>query len=260
MSTQTQPAPTATPRRQVRWGGVTLALALAAIVIVVCGALGWWQWTRASEQGEVRQPLPPAAIADVAHPATTLGSELGRDVWVDGEFADADAALVQGRVVDGEPAVLVVRAFTVNADATGTGQAATLPVVVGWLSPQDVPTFDTTVPQVSRIDGHIRSGEGAEPVPDPDIVAPAGSFWADRLSPAVLAQYWDSPLYSGLLTAAEPESGLQALPEPEQERKLDFRSLAYAIEWWIFGAFFTYLALRWIRDNGFVTHSQEETS
>src|SRR5690554_7920192 len=110
-----------TERRRVRWGGVVTAFVLAAVVVAVCGSLGWWQWTRASEQGEVRQPLPAAAIADVAQPATTLGSELGRDVWADGAFAQTDAALVQGRVVDGEPAVLVVRAFTVNADATGTG-------------------------------------------------------------------------------------------------------------------------------------------
>lgn len=249
-----------TPQRRVRWGAIALVALLMAVVLGVCGALGWWQWTRASEQGEVRQPLPPAPIAEVAQPAVTLGSELGRDVWVDGVFADEDAALVQGRVVDGEPAVLVIRAFTVDAAATGNGTAATLPVVVGWLSPAEVPAFDTTVPTASRIDGHLRSGEGAQPVPDPDMAAPAGSFWADRLSPAVLAQHWESPLYSGLLTAAEPGDGLRALPEPEIERKLDFRSVAYAIEWWLFGGFFTYLALRWIRDNGFVTHTPEESS
>lgn len=249
-----------TERRQVRWGGIALALIVLVGVLAVCVPLGWWQWTRASEQGEVRQPLPPAAIADVAQPAITLGSEYGRDVWVDGSFADESAALVQGRVVDGQDAVLVVRAFTVDADATGNGAAATLPVVVGWLAPADVPNFDTTVPRDTRIEGHLRSGEGAQPVADPDIVAPHGSFWADRLSPAVLAQHWESPLYSGLLTAAEAEDGLQTLPEPQIERKLDFRSLAYAIEWWLFGGFFTYLALRWIRDNGFVTHPPEESS
>lgn len=260
MSQTTTANAQASPKRKVRWGGVTLALALLAVVLAVCIPLGSWQWTRASEQGEVRQPLPAQAIADVAQPATTLGSELGREVWVDGSFADAEAALIQGRVVDGQDAVLVVRAFTVDAQATGTGQQATLPVVVGWLPPAEVPNFDPAVPTATRIDGHLRSGEGADPVPDPDIAAPDGSFWADRLSPAVLAQYWDSPMYSGLLTAAEPEAGLLVLPEPEPERKLDFRSVVYAIEWWLFGAFFTYLALRWIRDNGLVAHPQEESS
>lgn len=260
MTVQAPPTSSAAPQRRIRWGGVSLALVLLTGVLVVCGSLGWWQWTRASEQGEVRQPLPAAAIAEVALPATTLGSQLGRDVWVDGRWANADAALVQGRVVENQDAVLVVRAFTVDAAATGTGEAATLPVVVGWLSPDDVPNFDTTVPTASRIDGHLRSGEGAEPVPDPDLSAPDGSFWADRLSPAVLAQYWDSPMYSGLLTAAEPEAGLQALPEPAPDTKLDFRSLAYAIEWWLFGGFFTYLALRWIRDNGVTAPSQEEST
>lgn len=257
--TSTADAPV-TPKRQVRWGPIAVALLLMLAVLAVCVPLGMWQWQRASELGEVRQPLPAEAIADVAQPASTLGSELGREVWVDGAFAQAPAALIQGRVVDGQEAVLVVRAFTVAAQATGTGQEATLPVVVGWLAPADVPAFDTSVPSATRVDGYLRSGEGAEPVPDPDIAAPDGSFWADRLSPAVLAQHWDSPMYSGLLTAAEPETGLRELPEPAPERTLDFRSIAYAIEWWLFGAFFTYLALRWIRDNGFIVHIPEESS
>ncbi|WP_203655363.1 SURF1 family cytochrome oxidase biogenesis protein [Demequina activiva] len=225
------------------------AAILAAGAVAVCGALGWWQWTRASEQGEVRQPDPAVPIADLIAPATGA-SGIGRDVWADGAWADADVALIPDREVEGEPAVLVVRAFRVGADATGTGETATLPVVVGWLAPEDVEGFDAAEPDADRVEGHLRSAEGAAPAPGPEAAPPEGTFWASGLSPAVLAQQWESPLYSALLTATEPEPGLTGLPLPDAERSLDFRSLTYAIEWWLFGAFFVFIAGRWIRDNG----------
>lgn len=238
-----------TARGSIRWGHVIPAAAIAVGALVVCGVLGWWQWNRASEQGEVRQPDPPVAIAEVIAPASPA-TGIGRAVWADGGWADEDVALVPDREVGGEPAVLVVRAFRVQADATGGGEDATLPVVVGWLAPDAVDAFEVAVPDGDRIEGVLRSSEGASPALDPDQDAPTGAFWADRVSPAVLAQHWQSPLYSVLLTADAPEPGLRALPAPEPERSLDFRSLTYAIEWWLFGAFFVFIAGRWIRDNG----------
>ncbi|MFW2513028.1 SURF1 family protein [Demequina sp. SO4-13] len=237
--------------RRIRWARVVPVAAFAMAAIVVCGVLGWWQWGRASEQGEVRQPDPAVAIAEVAAPATTPGSEQGRAVWADGQFAADDAALIPNREIDGVPAVIVVRPFTVAADATGSGEPATLPVVVGWLSPDEVADFDSRAPADRRVAGYLRSGEGAAPAPDPDEAAPEGAFWADRLSPAIFAQAWEAPLYGTLLNADAPEQGLRALPAPEVERSVDFRSLAYALEWWLFGAFFAFIAARWIRDNGF---------
>ncbi|MDN4480908.1 SURF1 family protein [Demequina muriae] len=249
-----------TAARRVRWGHVIPATALASAAILVCGTLGWWQWGRASEQGEIRKSDPAAAIADVAAPATTPGSEQGREIWADGQYASSGVALIPDREIDGAPAVLVVRPFTVAADATGTGEEATLPVIVGWLAPEDVPGFDAGAPADRRVTGHLRSGEGAAPAPDPEEHPPEGAFWADRLSPAVLAQEWDAPLYTTLLSADAAEPGLRPLPAPEVERSLDFRSLAYALEWWLFGAFFAFIAGRWIRDNGFHARDAVDTA
>ncbi|MFN3866441.1 MAG: SURF1 family protein [Demequina sp.] len=249
-----------TVRRRIRWLQVLPVTAFAMAAIIVCATLGWWQWGRASEQGEVRQPDPAAPIADVAAPATTPGSELGREIWAEGEYASSGVALIPDRVVEGAPAVLVVRPFTVAADATGTGEPATLPVIVGWLAPEDVDGFDAGAPAHRRVAGLLRSGEGAAPAPDPDQAPPEGAFWADRLSPAVLAQYWDAPLYTTLMTTNEPEAGLRALVAPEPERSLDFRSVAYALEWWLFGAFFAFIAGRWIRDNGLTAREAVDTA
>ena len=236
-------------RRPVRWAQVIPAAVIAVGAVAVCGALGWWQWTRASEQGEARQPDPPVEIAELVAPASGA-SGIGREVWADGAWAREEVALVADREVEGEEAVLVVRAFQVAADATGTGQEATLPVVVGWLAPAEVAAFDAAPPDAARVSGHLRSAEGAAPAPEPDQEPPAGALWISGLSPAVLAQHWDSPLYSALLTATEPEPGLRPLPVPDSDRALDFRSLTYAFEWWLFGAFFVFIAGRWIRDNG----------
>jgi len=241
--------PEAAPAR-VRWSRVAPALALATAAFVVCGALGLWQWNRASEQGEGRSPDPAVPIAAIVEPASNAGPGIGRAVWTEGEWADEDVALVPDREVDGEAAVLVVRAFRVSADASGTGQEATLPVIVGWLAPEDVDAFDTAAGQASRVEGYLQSSEGAAPVAPPEQAPPDGAFWSSGLSPAVLAQTWESPLYSALLASSEAEQGTRALPSPEPECSLDFRSLTYALEWWLFGAFFVFISARWIRDNG----------
>ena len=238
-----------TGRGRIRWGHVVPAALLAIAAVAVCGTLGWWQWNRASEQGEVRQPDPPVAIDQLIEPAGGSAG-IGRAVWADGQWADAEVALVPDREVDGQEAVLVVRAFSVDPQATGTGEAGTLPVVVGWLPPSDVASYDPAIEAASSVEGVLRSSEGAAPAQDPAQSPPAGSFWADALSPAVLAQHWESPLYAALLTADQPEQGLRALPEIEPARSLDFRSLTYAFEWWLFGAFFVFVGGRWIRDNG----------
>ncbi|MFV0634345.1 SURF1 family protein [Demequina sp.] len=239
-----------TTRGPIRWVPVSLVSVVALGALIFCGSLGWWQWTRASAQGEVILSDPAVPIADLLAPATNADTAMGRDVWADGSWADAPVALVPDREVDGQEAVLVVRAFTVDADATGTGEEATLPVVVGWLAPDEVAGYMADAPVASRVDGHLRSAEGAAPTAPPGEDPPVGTMWVPGLSPAVLAQYWDSPLYSTLMNAQTPEDGLRALPIVEPERSLNFRSLTYAIEWWLFGAFFVFVGGRWIRDNG----------
>jgi hypothetical protein len=72
----------------------------------------------------------------------------------------------------------------------------------------------------------------------------------DSVSTATLAQVWPSPVYTPVLAADSAAPGWNPLPPPPVERSLDLRSLTYAGEWWLFGAFAVFLAVRWIRDNG----------
>lgn len=233
----------------LRWGPVLAVGIVGTIVIVVCAALGWWQWTAGTQaQGpEVETSAQP--IAEVIEPAQPAEGAVGATVRAPGQWADADAALVAGRTIEGSEAVLVVRPFTVAADASGTGAEGTLGVVVGWADPDtlsDVPS----APAESEVVGYFRGSEGLSGIGDMPTTDVPGAFWVPTLSPAIFAQHWDSPLYSAVLIAETPEEGLNALPAPEPPAQLNFRSITYALEWWLFGAFFAFIAGRWIRDNG----------
>lgn len=241
---------TARPVGAIKWGPVLGVSALAIAVVIVCGALGTWQWSSGTHAQSTVEAPDPVPLADVLAPASPAEGGVGAAVDVTGEWADADAALVPGRTIEGQEAVLVVRPYTVAADATGTGEEATLAVVVGWESaeavgaPVGAPGFDT------EVSGYLRGSEGLSGIgqlPDTDV---PGAFWAPTLSPAQFAQEWDSPLYSAVLIADVPEDGLNAMPEPAPETELNFRSIVYALEWWLFAAFFAFIAARWIRDNG----------
>ena len=154
------PTPTSPPSASVaaRIGVAFIAL----LALVVCAGLGWWQWTRAQETAITVAPAPSVPLADVLAPASPAGSAIGRQVSVSGTWADEDAVLISGRSVDGEDAVLLVRALTVDADSTGTGAPATLAVIVGW-RPADSPMPPDPGPAHVNLSGYLRAPGGGNP-------------------------------------------------------------------------------------------------
>jgi len=239
--------------------GSRIGVGLVALVaIVVCGALGWWQWTRAQDKAVTVAPEPSVPIAEVLKPASQAGAAIGRQVSVTGTWADEDAVLVSGREVDGQEAVLLVRAFTVDAEATGTGQPATLAVIVGW-RPADSPMAPDDGPTQVAIDGYLRAPEEATPASGPHGEDIPGTVWNDTISPSELAQTWPPPLYSAVFASYDGSENWKPLPPPPPEEHLNLRSLLYALEWGVFGAFAVFVAVRWIRDNGRETITPEES-
>lgn len=257
MSIDPEPSQEARPAEggRLRVGAITGALLIAAACLGVGGLLGTWQWQRAHQQAEPVEPDPRAPIADVMRPAEGGRGE-GRLVEVDGTWADASVALVAGKEIDGEDAVVLVRALTVDGSATGTGAEATLPVLSGWLPADEAATAVPTASGPVHVTGYVRGGEGGAAVPDEAEVA--GAMWVGSMSTAVLAQEWPAPMYSYLVVADNPAPGWNALPAPPEQQRIDIQSATYAIEWWIFGLFGAVLALRWIRDNGRTTPAEEE--
>lgn len=226
---------------------VVAALTAAA---VACGALGWWQWERAREQAVTVDAAPTVPLAEVLQPGVSPGLALGRQVTVTGRWGSEDAAVVQGRDVDGESAVFLLRPLRVPAHATGTGQEATMTVLVGWSDGAEALPVVPDAPGDVTVSGYLRAGEASTANA---ALAPPGverAFSTGSMAPSELAQVWEGPLYAAVLVSDQPDGEWLALPVPEPDTTLDFRSVAYAIEWWIFGAFFVFIGARWIRDNG----------
>lgn len=252
-------------RGRILWGRVVAGVLVAVIAVVACGALGWWQWSRAQTTGRVVEPEPAVAIADVLRPAESAGTALGRQVTVTGEWADEDAAVVTGREVDGVAAQMLVRALIVPADATGTGEAATLAVVVGWQPEGEVTGVDLDDPAMEgpvTLEGYLRTPEAAM-ASSPSQAPAEGTFWASALATSELAQVWPAPLYGALLVSYEGTESWAALEPLPATTEFNFRSAAYAIEWWLFGAFALFITVRWMRDNGRaipVATDREETA
>jgi cytochrome oxidase assembly protein ShyY1 len=228
---------------------------LGVTALGVGGLLGTWQWDRAHQQSSAIEADPPAPLADVMRPGQA-GSGEGRLVEVQGVWADVNVALVAGKEVDGTDAVLLVMPLEVPASATGTGSAATLPVLMGWLAADDVADVPRTG-GAGLVAGYVRGGEGS--VAPPDLEPITGADWVGSMSTAVLAQQWPTPVYSYLVVADTPAEGWNPMPEPPSRSSLDIRSLTYSAEWWLFGLFAAALAFRWIRDNGREPESTEET-
>ena len=226
-------------------GPVLFASVLAAAAVIVCGALGSWQWSRAHQQGDVISPDAAVPIAELTVPGGAA-TGIGRSAIASGRWGDGPAAVLSGREVDGQDAVLLILPLEVDAQHTGIDQPATVAVIAGWL-PADAEVIPPGLTGAADVEGYLR---GSESLGDAPVVGPNDTVVIDGMSTAALSQVWSGPVYSALLVADDPAEGWNALPLPEPERRLDLRSLTYAAEWWIFGVFAVFLAVRWIRDNG----------
>jgi cytochrome oxidase assembly protein ShyY1 len=206
--------------------------ALALLILAACIGLGWWQWTRASEKAITVAPDPPVPIAGILAPASTP-----------------------------TPADFLVRALVVDADATGTGSVATLPVIVGWHAAGDLVGPDPGPAHVS-LTGYVRAAEEARPYDPLPTTSIPGAIWSTTVSPSALAQMWPAPLYSAVFVDYEGSASWRPLAPLPPQTHLNFRSGAYAFEWWAFGGFAVFIAGRWMRDNGRVEsgEAKEEVS
>lgn len=229
----------------------------------VCARLGAWQLDRATQRAEQEaatrsqqeEQVPPVPLADVLAPQESFpGSLVGRKVVVSGTYDD-QTLLVPGRAVDGRTGYLVLDRFRVAAEgADGAGGAggaegvdgapaadgATLPVVRGWVADAADPPAP---PQGHvRLVGFLQAGEAAG-----ESGLPPGQVGA--VSSGQLVNLWGSPIYSGYLVVADAGEGLTALPPPTLPGEgLDIQNLAYALQWWIFGAFAVLVWARMVRD------------
>ena len=225
-------------------------LAVMLLAAVGFARLGVWQLDRAVERGEARAAaeaataagVPATPIDDVLPPQTTFRSTMvTAHVAAEGEY-EADQLVVTGRVADGRPVELVLAPFRVASSG------ALIAVVRGWRaagSPVPAPPDG----QVA-LTGWLQAGEGGGEL--------AGST-TDAISPAQLVNRWGGPMYTGYLVLEQsgPADGLPSLGLPEERSRIDWRSLGYALQWWIFGLLALGLWWRMVRDEAASERAQE---
>ncbi len=189
--------------------------ALAVVAVGLCVVMGLWQLgvyegRQGDAQDGAHQRVVP--LADVWQPGEAFTSDLnGKSVSVEGRFAaddlrvtrdDGSTWLVTPFVI-GDHALLVVR---------GEGKSA--------------PASDAT-----ELDVVLEPSESGGRALGPDRTT-------DAISVPALLNDLPQRLYGGY-GIARTETGLPLVdpPEPDVSWTVGLRNLAYALQWWVFGAF-----------------------
>lgn len=250
--------------------GILLLLAAGA---ALCIRLGAWQIDRAYQRADdsaaaeqaALENAEPEPLSTVVAPQTGFTQDMvGVHVRLSGQYVPEEQFFVTGREHDGQNGYWVVSAFRVDldtreADTDGMPDAATMPVVRGWVSEPD-PGYLEVPPGEVDLTGYLAGPEAATVGLDPDIET---GERIDVVSPGQLVNVWDGPMYSGHLRAddQQPVAASGTVPERigppvTEDAGLNIRNLAYAAEWWIFGGFALVLWWRMVRDE--VRHIRTE--
>ncbi len=227
---------------QPRW------LALLAVLIVILlgfGRLGLWQLSRAQDddnrqfatQQAARQTQPLTEVIEPSDPFPDDGSNV--PVQASGSYVSDLQFVVPGRVLDGREGYWVITPLR-------TEGGALLPVLRGWVeAPHDAGTPDTTP---RRVFGTLAPAES--PVEGSEL--PQGQRASVDL--ASLVNEWPTPIYNAFIFATDEQPAVsqgeaQPVPPPALGGGgLDWGNLGYALQWWVFGAFATYMYWRFLRE------------
>jgi len=222
-----------------------VAVCLLAAMLV----MGWWQLARYNDQrhqavtaaakaaaSAAPVPLERVVSADAPIPADSIGTK----VAVTGRYAAAEQFYVR-RPLAGRAGYWVISPLRVASSA--------ILVVRGWVD--DLPTTPAAVPPGAvTVTGWLRP---PEPLTGPARRAGAGDRVVGSVSTAALVSRVPFDLYSGYVVLAAqrpPSAGLTVVPQPVPQVSggAGWRNLAYASQWWIFGAFVAFMWWRVVRD------------
>lgn len=250
MSEPADDHPRDAPVLTARAVGITV---LAWLAVAVCVVLGVWQWDR----GNVVVSDPPAQrpVVDVSQVVTAgadegevsdasgggvlTRDEVGQTVEVRGTFDPSVDLLVPDRTVADRRGSWVLGVVRL-ADGSG------VPVVRGWVPAGGTAPAAPSGPVDLR--GAVQPPEGSDVASSAALPAGQVAF----VSAADLVNRVDYPLVNAYVTDAAPPAGLVAVPagDPgEASRRLDWRNLAYAAQWWVFAGFAVAVWVRALRDD-----------
>lgn len=208
----------------------------AVVAVVFCVVMGLWQAgvydSRKVDERADRQEVPRVAFAGLWGPDEPFEARLNhRPVSVTGTFAPADQQVwVTGKEQAGRTGAWLLAPVVIDGDA--------LMVVRGW-SPTTgelpaVPDGEVT------FDAVIEPGESTAAAYDPDERT-IGSVRIPSLLNVTTYDLWSGFVIS---TDADVSGGLDLVPPPEPgdvSWTVGLRNLAYAVQWWVFGAFAVFM-------------------
>lgn len=242
-----------------KWiAALVFALAVAAVLVL----LSQWQLSRSLEKDvappSVTEKVQP--LRDTLKPGEPLlGSAEGQIVTANGHFDASKQVLVPSRLQDDKVGYWVVTAFVVDDAPVLEGVAATkevvIPVARGWVSGlANIPAApDGTI----ALEGRLLNSEGPEVAKN----LPAGQI--NALSSAELTNTWSVTTYAAFIVShsevldgqevgAAASSGALApitVTATDQNDKINWLNIFYAIEWVVFAGFALFLWWRLVADD-----------
>ena len=226
--------------------------AFAVAVTVLCVVAGWWQYDvydreQADERADRSTVTPVQLTEALAVDGVIDTDQVGARVVADGQYVEADQQLlVSGREHDGRTGFWVLSPLLVDAAAA---DRAALLVVRGWTEQPVLPPVPTGPVSVTAVLQPGDDHDGLErSVPGPDRVI--GSIRIPalvnelpyRLYPAYALRTEQAPADKQALAVVSP-------PEPEASWTTGLTNLAYALQWWVFGAFALFMWWRMCTDS-----------
>ncbi|MDC5696961.1 SURF1 family protein [Intrasporangium calvum] len=218
-----------------RWVGLTIVMLLA---VTACVFLGLWQLGVAQDEGRkeavaAAAALPRAPLEQVTSPHSAFEPEFSnRPVSATGSYAAELGFVVPDRRLGGR-----VGSWVVGALETPEG---VVPVLRGFV--EGTPAAAPAPPEGTvTVLGTLGPGES----PRAGAALPEGQRTGIDL--AELVNEWPGDLYNVVLLAASESAesvgsavvdpSLSRVPPPDLDTPLNFKNLAYAIQWWVFGLF-----------------------
>lgn len=215
-----------------------LVAVLGTAVTLTMLGLGLWQMrvfeNKETQSAQARAALPAVPLLDQVAADGTVGDIYGKPVTVGGRYLPGQ----QLRVVAEDGAVRLVSAFLVD-------DGRVLAVVRGNFDPAPAPLPQPPSGRLTQGGIFLPSEAGTE------YATPIGAMGSVRL-PA-LAQAWPQQLLPGFVTLASADAAAQGLPAavavlPNGEGSV--QNAGYALQWWVFAAFATFMTVHIIRAIG----------
>jgi surfeit locus 1 family protein len=219
--------------------------AFAVLAVGFCIVMGLWQLgvydTRQDHERLDQRTTAPVELTRVWKPGQVFTDRLdGRRVHVTGEVS-AKRVYVTGKALHGDRGAWVLAPVRVD------GADASLIVVLGWL--RSIPSAGPDERPVGTVafDAVLQPSEGSGEPFDPK----AGTIGA--VSIPQLTNVLPERLYSGfaIATSSVMTRAYETVQPPAADVSwtVGLRNLAYAVQWWVFGAFALFMWWRMAGEN-----------